>query len=321
MILKIFLTAPLLRSYSQFRQFSVMDETKIIQFIKLCIPPLDGTHHKGQSGRIGVVGGSLEYTGAPYFAGISALKVGADLVHIFCTTPAASVIKSYSPELIVHPLLDATNPINEISPWLERLHVIVIGPGLGRDAKTFQVVSELIKLINYKKIPLVIDADGLYLITENPKLLEDFTSPIILTPNKIEFERLINKLNGETGLTTLGKSVTILRKGEADELFSYDSQLKWKNKTGGSGRRCGGQGDLLSGSIATFLHWSLVSSEKLNIGIQVDKALFASSLSCFAASRLIRTCNSKAFCEKGRSMLATDMFEHIHGAFQELYEE
>lgn len=64
----------LLRNYSQ-RQVSTMDPTNIVKLIKLCIPPLDGTHHKGQAGRIGVVGGSLEYTGAPYFAGISALKV------------------------------------------------------------------------------------------------------------------------------------------------------------------------------------------------------------------------------------------------------
>lgn len=87
--------------------------------------------HKGEAGRIGIVGGSLEYTGAAYYAGISALKVGcgkphslscriwnwyahlikkisilSDLVHIICPQHAALPIKSYSPELIVHPLLD-----------------------------------------------------------------------------------------------------------------------------------------------------------------------------------------------------------------------
>ncbi|XP_039749467.1 ATP-dependent (S)-NAD(P)H-hydrate dehydratase isoform X2 [Pararge aegeria] len=296
-----------------------MDPTNTITLIKKCIPSLDGTHHKGQAGRIGVVGGSLEYTGAPYYAGMSALKVGADLVHIFCTTPAATVIKSYSPELIVHPLLDTINPLNEISLWVERLHVMVIGPGLGRDAKILRVISELIKLIGSKKIPLIIDADGLYLITQNPELVKDFSSPVILTPNKIEYERLINKL-GETGFTALGKNITILQKGETDELISSNSELKWKYNTGGSGRRCGGQGDLLSGSIATFLHWTLASSDKLDIG-ETNKELLASSISCFAASALIRLCNSKAFHEKGRSMLATDMIEHIHGAFQDLYGE
>jgi ATP-dependent NAD(P)H-hydrate dehydratase len=71
------------------------------------VPQLTNNMHKGEAGRIGIIGGSLEYTGAPYYAGISALKVGCDLVHIFCPASAAIPIKSYSPELIVHPLLDA----------------------------------------------------------------------------------------------------------------------------------------------------------------------------------------------------------------------
>lgn len=78
-------------------------------------------------------------SGAPYFAAISALKVGADLSHVFCTRDAAPVIKSYSPELIVHPLLDAPEAGSKIEPWLDRLHVVLIGPGLGRDEATFKV--------------------------------------------------------------------------------------------------------------------------------------------------------------------------------------
>lgn len=63
--------------------------------------------HKGEAGRIGVIGGSLEYTGAPYYAGIAALKFGADLCHVFCPKAASIPLKCYSPELIVHPILDA----------------------------------------------------------------------------------------------------------------------------------------------------------------------------------------------------------------------
>jgi ATP-dependent NAD(P)H-hydrate dehydratase len=72
----------------------------------LPVPKLTNNFHKGEAGRIGIVGGSLEYTGAVYYSGISALKVGCDLVHVFCPQSAALPIKSYSPELIVHPLLD-----------------------------------------------------------------------------------------------------------------------------------------------------------------------------------------------------------------------
>lgn len=70
------------------------------------VPHLTTDMHKGEAGRIGIIGGSLEYTGAPFYAGIAALKVGCDLVHIFCPQSAALPIKSYHPDLIVHPLLD-----------------------------------------------------------------------------------------------------------------------------------------------------------------------------------------------------------------------
>lgn len=98
---------------------------KLLKLSRTVVPRLTDNKHKGQYGRIGVVGGSLEYTGAPYFAAISSLKVGADLAHVFCQKEAAVVIKSYSPELIVHPNLDDENAVEVIAPWLERLHVIV----------------------------------------------------------------------------------------------------------------------------------------------------------------------------------------------------
>lgn len=69
------------------------------------IPPFSSALHKGHHGRIGVVGGCFEYTGAPFYAAMSALKAGVDLSHVFCTEDAAVPIKAYSPELIVHPVL------------------------------------------------------------------------------------------------------------------------------------------------------------------------------------------------------------------------
>ncbi|KAI8424333.1 hypothetical protein MSG28_002876 [Choristoneura fumiferana] len=296
-----------------------MDSSYMLKAVKSCIPSLDGEKHKGQAGRIGIVGGSLEYTGAPYFAGISALKVGADLVHIFCASSAASVIKSYSPELIVHPLLDTTNAVTEISPWLDRLHAIVIGPGLGREAQTFNVVTELIKTIEEKKIPLIIDADGLFLVTSKPELVKNFTSPIVLTPNKIEFERLCSSLGGSMELNKLGKYVTVMKKGGTDEVYSAVPEVQWKSNLYGSSRRCGGQGDLLSGSIAIFLNWTLSQKDKIEIGSDNDKSWAAVSLACYAASVLVRLSNEKAFKVKGRSMLAGDMIEYIHESFEELY--
>ena len=75
-------------------------------FPKFLLPSLHNTAlRKGNCGRILVIGGSQEYTGAPYFASIAALRMGADIAHVICQPEASSVIKSYSPDLIVHPLL------------------------------------------------------------------------------------------------------------------------------------------------------------------------------------------------------------------------
>lgn len=132
------------------------------------VPPLVSTAYKGQMGRIGVIGGSPDYTGAPYYAAESALKFGADLVFVFCAKEAAIPIKSYSPELMVTPFYeeerilsllttttsnkdntcssaDTRNHTNQnttdilvqgildkVSSFFPRLHSLVIGPGLGR---------------------------------------------------------------------------------------------------------------------------------------------------------------------------------------------
>lgn len=77
------------------------------------------------------------------------------MVYVFCNKEAAIVIKSYSPELIVLPVLDHAEAKQQIEPWLERLHVVLIGPGLGRLPSTFQVIEEVIKSCRTKEIPLV----------------------------------------------------------------------------------------------------------------------------------------------------------------------
>ena len=72
-----------------------------------CILPLSSDSHKGSSGRIGVLGGCAQYTGAPYYAAMSSLKTGSDLAFVFCAQEASIPIKCYSPELMVAPVYQA----------------------------------------------------------------------------------------------------------------------------------------------------------------------------------------------------------------------
>ncbi len=159
---------------------------------------------------------------------MAALRVGCDLVHIFCMKEAAPVIKSYSPELIVHPVLDAPDAIEAVGDWLPRIHSLIIGPGLGRDPRVFKNIEIIIKLVIELEIPLVIDGDGLFYINNNYQLIQGCTS-VILTPNAVEFGRLFKAVMGTTidrtqppnpdDVVALAKKlghVTILFKSEKD---------------------------------------------------------------------------------------------------------
>lgn len=126
------------------------------------LPELSPSQYKGNSGKVVVVGGSQEYTGAPYYSAVSALRSGADLSHIFCPVDALIPIKCYSPEIIVHP---NTQPIQD---WFTFSNTFVVGPGLGRSADAEQLFHQLLlKSVNIKPMCFILDADALWFISKN----------------------------------------------------------------------------------------------------------------------------------------------------------
>lgn len=158
-----------------------------------------------------VIGGSFAYTGAPFYAGIAALKTGADLVYVACTQDAAVPIKSYSPELIVQPVLRSSRDIKdglsssaaeeavnksvaELKPMIARVQSAIIGPGLGMDPLTHRIVERAIEELKQQGKPTVFDADSLSLIAAKPTLLVQHPAAI-LTPNAAEFSRLWESLH------------------------------------------------------------------------------------------------------------------------------
>ncbi|XP_054471139.1 ATP-dependent (S)-NAD(P)H-hydrate dehydratase isoform X2 [Anoplopoma fimbria] len=295
----------------------------IVSLVKNIVPPLTSKKHKGQDGRIGIIGGCQDYTGAPYFAAISALKVGADLSHVFCTKDAATVIKSYSPELIVHPVLDSPNAVEEIEKWLPRLHGLVVGPGLGREDALLKTAKEVIEKSKARDIPIVIDADGLWLVTQQPSVIQGYQKGI-LTPNFMEFTRLYEALHHEPmdisdhqrsvmQLSVAMGNLTVVLKGEHDLITDGSRVISCSIE--GSGRRCGGQGDLLSGSMGVLAHWAHAAS-----AAGMNRSVNPSVVAAFGACLLTRQCNSQAFQRHGRSTTTTDMIQEIGSAFKKLFE-
>lgn len=298
----------------------------VIKCCKTLVPELSYSKHKGQCGRVGVFGGSKDFTGAPYFAGMSALRTGADLIFVFCVQAAAQPIKSYSPELMVVPYLDVEMSFEEEQSWLKKLHSAVIGPGLGREAKVMNKIKSLVYNLKDINIPLVFDADGIYLLSKNPTLLKDYSNDVYLTPNIHEFKVLceavfpgqeINVADHETLGPLLSKEigprVTVLIKGERDIIVRGDTIMNYET-TKGSPRRCGGQGDILSGCLGTFAFWATQVEQK--DGMEAPQ-LFA----CLAASTIVRVCNRYSFEDKGRGMTTTDMLEKLPIVFDKLFDD
>ncbi|XP_071449843.1 ATP-dependent (S)-NAD(P)H-hydrate dehydratase [Hetaerina americana] len=282
-----------------------------------CMPSLTASLHKGQSGRIGIVGGCDEYTGAPYYSSMTALRCGADLVHIFCTPSAAPVLKSYGPEAIVHGILKGGSVEKEAREWLSRLHCLVLGPGMGRDPEVLESAVSIVKTAKDLSLPLVVDADGLWLALKHPHLMASWPNgKIVFTPNVMEFSRLASMFEVET-VEELAKSFsgTVLLKGKIDYIASPKGGVIVCG-TGGSGRRCGGQGDVLSGALGVFLNWACQWEHSENSAPFGDPTLLAA----YGACRLVRECNMLSFQKNKRSTLTMDMLSEIHHSFAILFE-
>jgi ATP-dependent NAD(P)H-hydrate dehydratase len=158
----------------------------------------------------------------------------------------------------------------EIEPLLTRLHAIVLGPGLGRDSLMQDTAAKIISLVRKLKLPLVVDADGPFLIQNQPDIVHGYASAV-LTPNIMEFDRLCRAVGLDPEQVTGGREnacaelarklggVTIVQKGRRD-VISNGSETLIVDIEGGL-RRVGGQGDVLSGCLGTLLAWKKLYSE------------------------------------------------------------
>ena len=306
----------------------------VLRSMHEAIPRLDATKHKGQCGKIAVVGGCEEYTGAPFFAAMTALYAGADLSHVFCGKSASGVIKGYSPDLIVHPYLPddegnaygghaveekeiesvSSHCADRVKEWIPKFDCLVVGPGMGRSKAMLATVAKVIASARQAEIPIVLDADGLFLLTKGLDLIAGYEKAI-LTPNAVELQRLAHaaglphKSAEETACNLSHKlgGVTILSKGPNDYVCCKDSSLSCTEE--GSPRRAGGQGDVLAGFVGLFSAWVHTSSTDFG---HAPRTLVASYSGCVLA----REASRLAYARLGRSLTAFEVTKEVGRAMQ-----
>lgn len=263
--------------------------------------PIPGNNsHKGQNGRLLIVGGG-PYTGAPALSAMAALAAGADLVWIAAPEKAAGIIASYTPNYIVRGLEgDVLSPDNlkEIDALARSVDAVLIGPGLGRDKRTLEAVSLLVKKC---KLPLVIDADGLYALSVNG--IPAFKVPTVLTPHRREFSGLTGirpEKVAEKDVVKLARKCkcTVLLKGPID--FVTDGEHTKKNLTGNPAMTVGGTGDVLAGIVAGLMAKGAKPFEAARMGAYLSGAA-----------------GDRAFGRLGYSLTATDVIASIPQALMD----
>ena len=225
------------------------------------IEPRTADAHKGDFGRVTVVAGSLGKTGAAFLAGMGALRSGAGLVTV--ATPAAClpVVASMAPELMTEPLGEADGSVSASA--IERVlelaqDVVACGPGLGRTRGAFEFVRALVERAT---VPLVLDADALTLLAEEPgRLMGRDDRDVIITPHPGEMSRLVGMSIDEVQANRLDIAadfaathrVYVVLKGHRTVIATPAGRL-FINPTGNPGMATGGTGDVLTGMIAAWL--------------------------------------------------------------------
>jgi NAD(P)H-hydrate epimerase len=256
---------------------------------KFGYPQRDAKAHKGDGGKVLVVGGSSNYTGAPYFAATAALKAGCDLSYVTAPRKPAGRI-ALSPDLIVYPL-DSEECITEedVGKILKlKADVLCIGNGLGDGKESLDAAR---KIISKTKKPMVIDGDALKAVK---KLLPKLKKNVVLTPHAAEFKRLFGLKATEKNARKMATkyNCAILLKGRED-IIAQGKNIKY-NKSGNPYMSKGGTGDVLAGLCAGFLAQ----------GIEPFRA------ACFAAL-VSGVAGNLAYGEESIGLMASDVLDIV----------
>ena len=261
------------------------------EFLYYPIPKEDA--HKGQNGRLLVVGGG-PFTGAPAFVGFGAYGIGVDVVHIATPTIAHQVVAGFSPSFIVHPLAGSRFhrvDVATVGHLLQGMDACVLGPGLGDEPETLEAIRELLATL---KVPVVLDADALTAVAKRPDLLA--SKKIVVTPHAREFEVLSGEALPADPSARVAKvsafakrtGATVLLKGRIDVITNGEAVRYSKN--GNPGMTVGGTGDVLAGIVG---------------------GLLAKRVEPFPAARLASWASKQAgdlaFRERSYALLATDV--------------
>lgn len=236
--------------------------------------------HKGEHGRVMIVGGSSDYFGAPILCALGALYSGADLVYLVVPDCIAESVRAAAgPDFIVRGYKG--EHFNEAGVGLAmgvaaKADVCVVGPGLGNSSVA---INNCRKLITGLNIPIIVDADALHAV-KTPTGFIKTKKPLVISPHQAEFEHIFGtqipkdatSLKNVLMKAAKESGYFMLLKGRLDFIVSPSGHI-FVNTTGNPGMTVGGTGDVLAGIAASFMAQHLDTLSSLNA------AAFVSGLS------------------------------------------
>lgn len=258
--------------------------------LSAALPARPRDAHKGSSGHVLVLGGDYGYAGAVLLASEAAARSGAGLVSVGTRMEHIGPLLSRRPELMAR----ALDEENDLAPLLERASVLVVGPGLGRAPWGRWLLREALA----SGLPMVLDADALNLIAEQPP---QWRAPVVLTPHPGEAGRLLGSSAAAVqadrfqALAQLVEryAATVLLKGAGTLIAAGPAAGPVRLVAAGNpGMASAGMGDVLSGIIGALLAQGLAPVEAASGGALVH---------ALAADRL-------AQLHGERGLLAADLF-------------
>lgn len=221
------------------------------------LPDRNPLAHKGDFGRVLLLCGSRGYTGAAALAAMGALRSGAGLVYLGVPESIYAIEAVKLTEPIVFPLPDeggmlSAEAVAEVMDLLPKMDAVLIGPGLGQSQGTLAVLKTVLRGFSG---PVVVDADGINLLSRHKYLLRGRTAPTILTPHDGEFIRLAGSLRMDrsAAVCELAGELGCIIVLKGHETLTTDASVCYRNRTGNPGMAVGGSGDVLAGMIVSFL--------------------------------------------------------------------
>jgi NAD(P)H-hydrate epimerase len=280
------------------------------QIVKSMLSVRPPDFHKGDAGRVYIVGGSPGMTGAPCLAGSAALRMGAGLITVVTPESLRPIVEAKQMEVMTVGIPDggtgyfAPGMIPTLMEVLSKADVIVVGPGLGMTDAMPAFVKGLISRI---KVPFLLDADALNALSGESVTLQGATAPCILTPHPGEMARLTKETIESIEATRIDSArhlaeeerVTVILKGARTVVATPKGDI-FINTTGNPYMASGGMGDALTGMIAALASQGLSPNDAACAGV---------FLHGMSADLLVRD-------HPMTPVTATDVIGNIRGALQ-----